>query len=578
VRVAFEGARGVEPSELGKVLAEHKLETRIYTDPQGVSDLLRRYYQERGYLDAEVEQPRAELQADAGTGRVLIRVKEGPRYRVGKVSFSGNSAYSAQDLANAIPFEAGANFTPDMREQAALAIEELYRGNGYSEAECSLVAQKNPGRGEVDLTWQIVENRRRVLAGVEVAGNAFTSEGLVRRQVGIAQGEAVGSTGVAAARRRLYATNAYSLVDLDVHEQDPGAVPAGNNQVPVTLRLNVKEVQPFQIRYGGFFDTERGPGGIADFSVHNMLGGARVIGLRTRYDSELREARLYFTQPLLLHFPLRSTLSSYLRREVSEAFITDRQGITAEQESRFGKRYIFTYGYRIENAHTFDKVPDPLFPFDIRLRIAPLTTSLTREARDEMLDATRGSFTSHSFEYAAGKLGSQLQFARYFGQYFKYVPLSAPQRIPWVNQTKSRLVYAGGVRVGLAGGLGGQELTTKSERFFAGGGTTIRGFRRDQVGELDALGEAAGGNAVLILNNELRFPLFQMFDGVGFLDAGNVYPRIADFTLRDVRTSGGVGLRMRTPYFLLRLDYGVPFGRRPGEPRGQFFFSIGQAF
>jgi outer membrane protein assembly complex protein YaeT len=578
VRVVFEGARGVEASELRKVLSQQKLEARIYTDPQHVSDVLRSYYREFGYLDAEVERPRVELQADTGTGQVVIGVKEGPKYRVGKIVFTGNSAYSAQELANTIPFEQGDAFTPEMREKAAVAIEDLYRSNGYSDAECSLAQQKNPERGEVNLNWQIAENRRRVLAGVEVAGNAFTSEGLVRRQVGIAPGEAVGSTGLAAARRRLYATNAYSLVDVDVQEHDAGTATPGNSQLPVTLRLNVKEVQPFQIRYGGFYDTERGPGGIADFSNHNMLGGARVIGLRTRYDSELREARLYFTQPLLLHFPLKSTLSAYLRREVSETFITDRQGVTAELESRFRKRYIFTYGYRIENAHTFDKVPDPLFPFDIRLRIAPVTTSLTREARDEMLDATRGSFTSHSFEYASGALGSQLQFARYFGQYFKYIPLSAPQRVPWVNQIKSRLVYAGGVRVGLGGGLGGQELTTKSEQFFAGGGTTIRGFRRDRVGPESALGDPAGGNAVLILNNELRFPLFQMFDGVAFVDAGNVYPRIADFDVTDIRKSGGLGLRVRTPYFLLRLDYGVPFGRRPGEPRGQFFFSIGQAF
>jgi outer membrane protein assembly factor BamA len=83
---------------------------------------------------------------------------------------------------------------------------------------------------------------------------------------------------------------------------------------------------------------------------------------------------------------------------------------------------------------------------------------------------------------------------------------------------------------------------------------------------------------VLILNNELRFPAASIFDGVGFVDVGNAYSRVADFRLTDLRKTAGAGLRVRTPYFLLRLDYGFKLDRRPGESRGAFFFSIGQAF
>jgi outer membrane protein insertion porin family len=83
---------------------------------------------------------------------------------------------------------------------------------------------------------------------------------------------------------------------------------------------------------------------------------------------------------------------------------------------------------------------------------------------------------------------------------------------------------------------------------------------------------------VLILNNEFRFPVYGFLDGIGFFDAGNVYSRIEDFTLSGLRTSTGAGLRIRTPYALIRLDYGVNLRPRPGEVRGKFFFSIGQAF
>jgi outer membrane protein assembly factor BamA len=92
------------------------------------------------------------------------------------------------------------------------------------------------------------------------------------------------------------------------------------------------------------------------------------------------------------------------------------------------------------------------------------------------------------------------------------------------------------------------------------------------------LGEPTGGNAVIIINNELRFPLYSIFDGVGFVDVGTVYPTISDISLSELRETAGLGLRLRTPWFLLRLDYGFKLDRRPGESRGRLFFSIGQAF
>jgi outer membrane translocation and assembly module TamA len=69
-----------------------------------------------------------------------------------------------------------------------------------------------------------------------------------------------------------------------------------------------------------------------------------------------------------------------------------------------------------------------------------------------------------------------------------------------------------------------------------------------------------------------------MFDGVAFLDVGNVYPRVSDISLSDMREAAGFGLRVRTPWFLIRMDYGFKLDRRPGESMGRLFFSIGQAF
>ena len=122
---------------------------------------------------------------------------------------------------------------------------------------------------------------------------------------------------MANSRRNLYHTGAFSLVDVIREEitSEPAAQsadrpPLSSAQKPVRLIVRVQEVQPFELRYGGFYDTERGPGVIADLTNRNTLHSARTAGLRIRYDSQLKEARLYFTQPLLRNAGRRATTYS----------------------------------------------------------------------------------------------------------------------------------------------------------------------------------------------------------------------------------------------------------------------------
>jgi outer membrane protein insertion porin family len=212
------------------------------------------------------------------------------------------------------------------------------------------------------------------------------------------------------------------------------------------------------------------------------------------------------------------------------------------------------------------------------LTVSPLTTTLTRETRDEAMDATRGSFSSHAFAYSPGWLGSDLPYIKYFGQYFHYFPLQPPRRKPLTNEIlRPRLVFATGVRFGLAQGISGTDLIPRTERFFAGGSYSMRGFAQNAVGPIGPDLIPVGGNALFLLNNELRAPLFGRFDGVLFADIGNVFARISDISF-DLRESAGIGLRVRTPWFLLRGDYGIVLDPRPGERRSRFYFSIGQAF
>ncbi|MDA1092296.1 MAG: BamA/TamA family outer membrane protein [Acidobacteria bacterium] len=91
-------------------------------------------------------------------------------------------------------------------------------------------------------------------------------------------------------------------------------------------------------------------------------------------------------------------------------------------------------------------------------------------------------------------------------------------------------------------------------------------------------GDVTGGQASLILNQEVRLPIWRLFRGVGFIDAGNVFDGVGDLSLTALKVALGLGVRAETPVGLFRLDYGVPLSRSQNDPRGRWFASLGQAF
>ena len=118
-----------------------------------------------------------------------------------------------------------------------------------------------------------------------------------------------------------------------------------------------------------------------------------------------------------------------------------------------------------------------------------------------------------------------------------------------------------------------------TKRFFSGGDTTVRGFERGRLGPIDVNGDPTGGEGLFILNEELRFPIFRSLQGVVFYDAGNVFRTLDQYSLTDLRHVAGLGLRVATPIGPFRVEYGAILDPKDTDTsRGEFFFSIGQAF
>ncbi|HTS66552.1 MAG TPA: translocation/assembly module TamB domain-containing protein [Candidatus Acidoferrales bacterium] len=595
VKVVIQGAPPERAKDIRSLIGQRRLEISADRYPERLTGAVVRFYQQRGYLNAKVAAPVFDLDEDGRRGQIVVPITEGPAYHIGSIEFSGNQSITAETLRSGLPVETGQVFEPARLEPAATAIRTKYGKLGFRAAHIEYTIARHDDRAAVDLTFQVAENRQTAIRSIRITGNRQTSDKFVQRRLAIAEGQLADTSKIAASVGNLALTGAYASADIqpDTPETanppelpeppEPRRAPDGfvgdKNLEYADFAVLLAEPKPFRLLYGGLYDSGSGPGFILDFQNRNTFGAGRTLGLRARYDSDTQEARLYLTQPFFKLQRITTTASAYYIHEIQNGqdFPTDKLGVSLQQDWPLPKKLLLSYGIRFEYQRAWLPVDGFLVPTR-RVYATPLTFTISRDVRDSFLDATRGSFTSHSFEYAPGALGSQYPYLRYYGQYFKYFPLIRPRPVLYgETPNRSRLVFATGTRIGMQKGFNSNNLVL-SDRFYAGGGTTIRGFQQDALGPTLANGTPIGGNASFIFNEELRYPLFWIFDAVSFVDVGNVFPQVNDFRFGELRKAGGFGLRVRNPFVVLRFDYGFKLDRRPGEKIGAFFFSIGQAF
>ena len=168
-------------------------------------------------------------------------------------------------------------------------------------------------------------------------------------------------------------------------------------------------------------------------------------------------------------------------------------------------------------------------------------------------------------------LGGEVGFLKTYLQGFWFRRLPGPRRVIFATRAAIGLADGFPRTVEVDDGAGGTITETiedlpASERFFAGGDTSIRGFGLDMVGltpqTISPSGFPRGGNAVLILNGELRVPVWRQVGAAFFVDGGNVWDRVTNVELSQVRGTYGFGLRYQSPVGPIRFDIGFKMDRK----------------
>jgi len=326
--------------------------------------------------------------------------------------------------------------------------------------------------------------------------------------------------------------------------------------------------------FGLGYDSEERLRGQYEISDRNIFGSGRYLGLQGRASQLLQRGTLIYREKGIFAGRFDVLGSAFGENEKRPAFDVRTVGTSIRISRRVTRATRILYRYTLRDVN----LSDASVAFDeSTLRLAGVAASAVHDTRDAPFDPLRGHYLSAETEFFGRAVGSEAEFVKMVAQIYGFKEVSP--RTVWAQALRAGAAIPFGVSKRDPTSTGDVESgVPPSERFFAGGDTTVRGFTRDHLGPLDASGDPVGGEGQFIINEELRFPIYNILGGVLFLDAGNVYRTLDQFNVGRLRRVAGAGLRLATPIGPFRLEYGAILDRKPDEARGQFFFSIGQAF
>ena len=642
--LAITGTSAVPTADLMKLVPFQDGEPLVQTAVNRAAIAIRDLYRSRGFTRAMVQTSLRELPRTDGNGSdrrmtLEFNVTEGPRTLVSSVAYVGNTVLTNAQLDQLMTTGPGRPYAEGDVIAARDRIDIEYRNRGYESVVVEPeVTPAGDGSG-ADIRFAIAEGQQVVVDHVIIVGNERTSTQTIERELLLKPGQPLGYSARIESQQRLAALGLFRRVAIEELRH------AGESRRDVLVQ--VEEAPPTTIGYGGGVEGgtrlrptgeggqaeerfEIAPRGFFEIGRRNLWGKNRAVNLFGRVSLRSRDVVLSdsgvrfdepgegsgygfneyrvlatFREPRAFNTPADLLVTGILDQAIRSSFNFITREARAEAGVRIGARYNLAGRYSYEHTRLFDErfteaekpLIDRVFP---QVRISKFSASAIRDTRNDVLDPDNGTLVILDSQLAARMIGSEVGFTRTFIEGFGFYRMPSARRL--ILAVGSRLGVAHGFRRTVARiGPDGQPITDAggtpivdvveyllpaSERFFAGGDTTVRGFSLDRLGTdatISSTGFPTGGNGLVVLNAELRVAVVGGLGAVGFLDAGNVFLRAKDLDLGELRGAAGFGIRYRSPVGPIRIDLGFKLDRRelaPGrlERRNVLHISLGQAF
>ncbi len=548
---------------------------------------LRRHYLKNGYADVQIVSAEP-TQDDNGNFTINFTIEEGPRYSIADVAVNvGDAKLDDNGIRRAVKTDAGDVYNAEKVDKSVenLTLEASKQGFVFAKVEPKVDRESASGR--LNLTYDIVEGPRTYIERIEIVGNGRTLDEVIRRELGLFEGDAYNKALVERARRRLTALDFFEKIEFSDRE--------GSAADKVVLVLEVVEKSTGSLNFSaGYSSVETVVLGV-EVSERNLFGRGQQVRLNTQASFKKQQLDFSFTEPYFMGSPFSAGFdlfanrrdfketSSYKSEQIGGAL---RAGFRLDETSSVNFKYLLARR-KIKGIDPTTASPAILEQEGVSWKSA-VSSTYVYDDLDNPLRPNSGLRAEVKGEIAG--LGGTDRFASLEASAWYFIPVIEDQ------VTVKLEGNAGHIR-----SLGGGKVPFQ-DRFFHGS-ETFRGFASSGVGPRqignDGVTDAIGGTSYAIGTVEAIFPLGLPealgVEGVAFSDFGTVFgsedqtvaagsngcTRVGGCTVFDskkFRASVGAGIIWQSPFGPLRLEAAYPLLKAQQDEKEWFSFSIGTRF
>ena len=537
---------------------------------QGDLEALRSYYQNRGYLEFNVDSTQVSITPDKEDIYITLNITEGPRFTVGDVRVAGDLVVPAAELEGLIRLKSGDVFSREKLQASAKDVSDRLGAEGYAFANVNAVPQVNRETQTASFTFYVDPGRRAYVRKINISGNAKTRDEVIRRE--FRQLEDAWYDGPRIDRSKVRVKRLGYFEDVNV-ETPP--VPGSSDQVDI--EVSVTEKSTGNLLAGVGYSSAEGIVLNASISQQNIFGSGNALALGVNTSRFNRTYSVLYTEPYYTVDGVSRTIEAYQKT-------LDPTGLAIAQYS--SKTYGAALGYGVPITETdtinfggrFEHTNITLFSnspqvyidfvnqFGASTNAYILTAGWSRDTRDDILYPSKGKLQSVLIE--AGLPFGDLSYWKAQYTHAVYWPIVGD------------LVLMARADLGYGDGFSGKPLPF-FKAFFAGGVNSVRGYDTASLGPRDIFGNALGGKRKIVGNLEAFYPILKGEKAVRasvFVDAGQIYNNGDQSQFESFRYSVGAGVAWNSPIGPLKFSYAIPINAKEGDHEQRFQFQAGTAF
>ena len=514
-----------------------------------------------GQVSADIEDAAPSTDGKPQPVTVRFRVEPGPLYRFAerRVELTGDVGGFDAPPPNHLGLREGDPAKAQTVLDAEQALLKRARQEGHALAalgQRSTVIDND--EHTMDVTLRLDPGPVARFGEVTFEGVPEIDQGFLHNRLTFRPGEIYDPEKVTKSQTRLFETQLFSTLVID---QAKELTPDG--RLPLTVRATPRATRSVGATIG--FQSDTGPSGSLFWEDRSLLGGGERFRIETTLNRLLQDVRATYRKPDFLAIDQSQIDDVELKREDTPAYESVSASASAGIEHTFTEKLIgrLSLAYRyVDLKPRGSDEPEQLFG------LISLPGTLDWDFSNDLLNPTQGGrlnlFAAPYFD----TLGPGREFLKLRATTTRYVRLVA----------KPDLVLALRGSVGSILGASRDDIPA-DERFYAGGGGSVRGIPYQLAGPLDSHHDPLGGRSVLEASAELRYRVTENLGAVVFLDAGSVFDSVYPDPSQGIELGAGPGLRYYTPIGPLRLDVGFPLNPRPHvDDWFDVYLSIGQSF